>query len=118
MNLPHLSRHQAHVLVLWSAAMILGKSCETTTAACWLDHVVGGTYYAWRQRLRDWCYDACDKKGEKREEISVDTYFAPLLRWLLTWWADSPFLFSSSRSLPSVPDPSPSKIQVSLFRFA
>lgn len=86
-NMPHLSGPQAKVLALWSAAMILSKSCGTTTAAFWLAHTVGGTFHAWRQRLREWCYDACDKKGKQREEVSVVTCFAPLLRWILTWWA-------------------------------
>lgn len=67
--------------------MILGKSCGITTGACWLAATVGGTYDAWRQRLREWCYDAADKKGKQREEVSVVTCFAPLLRWILTWWA-------------------------------
>lgn len=87
MKLPHLSRPQAMVLALWSCAMILGKSCGTTTAAFWLAEVVGGTYHAWRQRLREWCYDKSDKKGAHREQVSVVTCFAPLLRWILSWWA-------------------------------
>jgi Transposase DDE domain len=87
MNMPHLSGPQAKVLAVWSAAMILGKSCGTTTAAYWLAHTIGGSYDAWRQRLREWCYDAPDKKGKQREEVSVVTCFAPLLRWILTWWA-------------------------------
>lgn len=86
-HLPQLSRPQAQVLALWSATMILGKSCGTTTAACWLVASVGGTYNAWRQRLRAWYYDAPAKKGNQREEVSVVTCFAPLLRWILTWWA-------------------------------
>lgn len=86
-HLPHLSRPQASVLALWSAAMILGKSCGTTTAACWLAQMMGGTYDAWRQRLREWCYNAPDKKGKQREEVHVVTCFAPLLCWILTWWA-------------------------------
>ena len=67
--------------------MILGKSCGITTAACWLASLLGGSDAAWRQRLREWCYDAGDKKGKQREEVSVVTCFAPLLRWILTWWA-------------------------------
>jgi len=87
MKLPHLSRPQAMVLALWSCAMILGKSCGTTTGAFWLAEVVGGTYEAWRQRLREWCYDKEEKKGKHREQIAVVTCFAPLLRWILSWWA-------------------------------
>jgi len=40
-----------------------------------------------RQRLREWCYDAEDKKGEKRQEVDVTLCFAPLLSWVLSWWS-------------------------------
>jgi Transposase DDE domain len=87
MHMPQLSGPQTKVLALWSVAMILGKSCGSTTAAYWLASILGGNYQAWRQRLREWCYDAGDKKGKQRIEVSVVTCFAPLLRWILTWWA-------------------------------
>lgn len=86
MKLPHLSRPQAMVLAWWSCAMILSRSCGTTTGAFWLAQVVGGTYEAWRQRLREWCYDKDDKKGKHREQVAVVSCFAPLLRWILSWW--------------------------------
>ncbi len=45
------------------------------------------------QRLREWCYNAADKKGKKRRELDVSTCFGPLLQWLLAWWpADQPRL--------------------------
>ena len=31
------------------------------------------------QRLREWCYGADEKKGEKRRELDVSTCFGPLL---------------------------------------
>jgi tetratricopeptide (TPR) repeat protein len=40
-----------------------------------------------RQQLREWCYDARDKKGEHRQQIEVSLCFAPLLCWILSWWA-------------------------------
>lgn len=48
--------------------------------------MLGGKPGAWRQRLREWCYDAPDKKGEQRREVVVEECFAPLLRWILSWW--------------------------------
>src|SRR5579863_5713652 len=104
MHLPHLSRPQARVLALWSAAMILGKSCGTTTAACWLAAVVGGTYGAWRQRLREWCYEAREKKGGQRGEVSVVTCFAPLLRWILTWWAEGEYRLAVAMDASTLSD--------------
>jgi hypothetical protein len=32
-----------------------------------------------RQRLREWCYEAQAKRGKKRQEVCVETCFAPLL---------------------------------------
>lgn len=48
--------------------------------------MLGGKPGAWRQRLREWCYDAQDKKGEQRRELVVQECFAPLLCWILRWW--------------------------------
>jgi hypothetical protein len=43
-----------------------------------------------RQQLREWCYEAPRKagakRGGKRQALDVTTCFAPLLRWVLTWW--------------------------------
>ena len=39
-----------------------------------------------RQRLREWCYDAPDKAGKRRQEVEVLACFGPLLAWLLSWW--------------------------------
>ncbi len=85
-HLPHLSRPQALVLAMWSYAMIFARSCGTTLCGAWLAELVGGSEEAWRQRLREWYYDAADKKGEHRCQIEVRECFAPLLRWVLAWW--------------------------------
>ena len=39
-----------------------------------------------RQRLREWYRGKEEKKGDKRQEIEVKTCFAPLTRWVLSWW--------------------------------
>ena len=85
-HLPHLSRPQALVLAMWSYTMIFARSCGTTLCGAWLAELVGGSEEAWRQRLREWYYDAVDKKGEHRCQIEVRECFAPLLRWVLAWW--------------------------------
>ena len=85
-HLPHLSRPQACVLALWSYAMIFARSCGTTLCGAWLAELVGGSEEAWRQRLREWYYDATDKTGEHRRQIEVRECFGPLLRWVLSWW--------------------------------
>ena len=39
-----------------------------------------------RQRLRECSLDREDKRGAKRQDLAVESCFAPLLRWILTWW--------------------------------
>ena len=85
--MPHLSRPQAYVLALWSYGMVLAKSCGITSVAALLAKLLDVSYSTMRQRLREWCYDAEDKKGEKRQEVDVTLCFAPLLSWVLSWWS-------------------------------
>ncbi len=90
---PQLSRPQAKVLALWSYGMVLAKSCGITLVCAALALQLGCSEASLVQRLREWCYGAKDKKGEKRRELDVGTCFAPLLRWILAWWpADHPRL--------------------------
>ncbi len=70
-HLPHLSRPQAHVLALWSFGMVLAKSCGITSVAGLLGELLGSSASTLRQQLREWCYDAQDKKGEPRQEVDV-----------------------------------------------
>src|SRR5437762_4315422 len=85
-HLPHLSRPQAHVLALWSYGMVLAKSCGITSVAALLADLLGSSMSTLRQQLREWCYDAQDKKGEHRQEVEVTLCFAPLLCWIVSWW--------------------------------
>src|SRR2546422_1198334 len=84
--LPHLSRPQAGVLALWSYGMVLAKSCGITSVVALLAQLVSTSESTLRQRLREWCYDATDKKGEQRQALEVSTCFGYLLRWVLAWW--------------------------------
>jgi hypothetical protein len=40
-----------------------------------------------RQQLREFCYEAKAKRGGPRQEVKVERCFAPLLAWVLSWWA-------------------------------
>jgi hypothetical protein len=86
-RMPHLSRPQAQVLALWSYGMVVAQSCGVTTVATLLGLLLGQSPATLRQRLREWCYAAPDKRGAQRQDLDVDTCFAPLLRWVLAWWA-------------------------------
>jgi len=85
-ELPHLSPAQARVLALWSYGMVLTQSCACHTIAVFLGLLSGEGYHALRQRLREWCYDASDKRGLNRQAVDVTVCFAPLLAWVLRLW--------------------------------
>ena len=85
-HLPHLSRPQATVLALWSVALIFVEHSGMSMVGAWLAQLMGGKEETWRQRLREWCYDAKDKKGTKRAQLEVTSCFGPLLRWIMDWW--------------------------------
>ncbi len=85
-HLPTLSPAQATVLALWSFGMVLARSCGITSVAALLAPLLGAKENTVRQRLREWCYDKDHKRGSQRQQLDVTTCFAPLLRWILTWW--------------------------------
>lgn len=82
----HLSKPKAVVLALWSFGMVMTQSCGLTTVAAFLASLLGQKENSVRQRLREWYCAASDKKGTHRQELDVTTCFAPLLRWVLSWW--------------------------------
>ncbi len=86
-HLPHLSKPQATVLALWSFGMVIAHSCGISAVAATLAELRGQPEATLRQRLREWCYDATDKRGANRQALEVSTCFAPLLQWVLHWWA-------------------------------
>src|SRR6266566_2979687 len=60
--LPKLSRPQAKVLAYWSYGMVLARSCGITLVCAALALQVDSSEQSLLQRLREWCYDAKDKK--------------------------------------------------------
>lgn len=85
-HLPHLSRAHAYVLALWSYGMVLTHSCGITSVTTVLAPLLACKENSLRQRLREWCYDAKDKRGTKRQDLDVAACFGPLLGWVLAWW--------------------------------
>ena len=65
-NLPHLSKPQALVLAMWSYGMVLARSCGLTAVAGFLSALLKRKENTVRQQLREWCYDAGDKRGKPR----------------------------------------------------
>lgn len=88
---PQLSKAQAFVLALWTLGMALARCCGTATVACFLARLLGQSDNTTRQRLREFYQEAAAKagaqRGIKRQDLDVTTCFAPLLRWLLSFWS-------------------------------
>ena len=85
-HMPHLSNPQAAVLALWSLGMVLARSCALTAVSLFLAEGLERKPNTVRQQLREWCYEAKAKRGGCRQEVKVETCFAPLLAWVLSWW--------------------------------
>jgi hypothetical protein len=85
-QLPHLSQPQAAVLALWSLGMVLARSCALTAVANFLATWQERKANSVRQQLREFCYEAEAKRGAKRQALAVESCFAPLLGWVLSWW--------------------------------
>jgi hypothetical protein len=85
-HMPHLSKPQAAVLAGWSLGMVLARSCALTAVSLFLAKGLDRKTNTVRQQLREWCYEAKAKRGKPRQELAVETCFAPLLAWVLSWW--------------------------------
>jgi hypothetical protein len=88
--LPHLSKPQATVLAGWSYGIACTRSCGRRTVALFLALLLTQKVGTVEQRLREWCYDAADKRGDKRQSLDVTTCFVPLLRWIVRLWRGTP----------------------------
>lgn len=82
-QLPQLSKSERRVLALYSFAVAMTQRCGLTTIACFLGMLLKRSPDSVRQRLREWNYEAEQKRGAGRREVEVEKSFAPLLRWML-----------------------------------
>ena len=85
-HLPQLSKPQAAVLALWSLGMVVARSCAVSAVSLFLARGLERKPNTVRQQLREFCYEAKAKRGKPRQELQVETCFAPLLAWVLSWW--------------------------------
>jgi Transposase DDE domain len=93
-HMPHLSKPQASVLALWSVGMVLARSCALTAVSCLLAAGLERKSNTVRQQLREFCYEAKAKRGGARQELQVESCFAPLLAWVLSWWEGNQLAFA------------------------
>ena len=86
-HLPHLSRPQLTGLALWvCGAIFAGSACQNAVASALS---AKGNWNSLRQYLREWLYDGSDRARPCQTELDVTLCFAPLLRWVLSWWLSS-----------------------------
>ena len=85
-HMGHLSKAQVTVLALWSFSMVMTRNSSVSAATVMLSALLNDKENTVRQRLREWYWDAADKKGTKRREIRVENSFVPLLNWILSKW--------------------------------
>jgi hypothetical protein len=88
-HLPHLSKPQATVLALWSLGMVVARSCALSAVSTFLAQGLERKAHTVRQQLREFCYEASAKRGGPRQEVKVETCFAPWLAWVGSGWAGS-----------------------------
>lgn len=66
--------------------MVIAKACGIVLVSAALALELGEKGANVLQRFREWCYAAKDKQGQKRRELEVSRCFAPVRKWLLSWW--------------------------------
>jgi hypothetical protein len=83
--LPHLRLAQRAVLAVWvQGAVLAGSACQSAVLNAL--EPFGHARHATRQRLREWTYDGADRAAPCSTRLDVAACFAPLLRWVLSWW--------------------------------
>ena len=84
-HLPSLRQAQREGLALWvTGAVLAGSACQSAVLTALAP--LGCARHALRQRLREWLYDGADRAAPCATTLEVGTCFAPLLRWVLSWW--------------------------------
>jgi hypothetical protein len=84
--LPNLSTSHAMNLGLLSYAMVLLDGCGMTRLSNGLAKIEQVPTPRLRQRLREFYYEAEDKRGKKRRAVEVQDCFEGLLRGILRGW--------------------------------
>lgn len=86
-RLPGLSVSQVRVLAEWSLGMVLARSCALTMVSLMWATEKREQLGTVRQRLREWCYPAEQKRGKGRQAVEVEPCFPALLAWIVGSWS-------------------------------
>lgn len=85
---PKLNKSQVKVLGLYSYGMALTKHCGQTIVCAFLALLLKLKSHNVRQRLKEFNYEAEQKRGSKRRELDVAEQFEALTSWILKQWQD------------------------------
>lgn len=84
-QLSELRPAQQRGLALWvTGAVLAGSACQSAVLNALVP--LGGARHALRQQLREWLDDGGDRAAPCATSLDVRACFAPLLRWVLSWW--------------------------------
>src|SRR5258708_31543019 len=83
-QMPQLSQSQARVLALYSFGVVVMRSSGMRTLSVFLGALLGRKENSVRQQLREFCYDAPDKRGQARQEVDITVCFGFLVAWVLS----------------------------------
>jgi hypothetical protein len=74
--------------------MVFARSCALTAVSLFLAQGLERKPNTVRQQLREFCYEAKAKRGQPRQELAVESCFAPLLGWVVRWWEGNQLAFA------------------------
>ena len=91
MRFPHLRTAVIRGLALWTLGIMLVRRAGLVAVSRQLMPLLGQGFHTVRQRLREFYQEAPAKagarRGLKRRDFAVADCFAPLLRWILSFWS-------------------------------
>lgn len=87
-RLPVLNPALAAVLALWTVGIVLARCCGLDSVTVQIASLLARPFDTVRQRLREFYQEASQKRGSHRKDFRVDGCFAPLLRWVTSFWSD------------------------------
>jgi hypothetical protein len=88
-RLPGLRPAQQRGLAEWVTGTLAASSaCEASVLEALAE--TPSAWHAARERLRAWLYDGADRPAPCRTQVDVQTCFAPLVQWVLSWWQGDP----------------------------
>ena len=110
-HLPQLPGRLRAVLALWVEGTLLGlNGCQDTVTLALAQSLKGARNpHTLRRRQRELLYDDADRIDSwgPGQELEVEGCFAPLLRWVRSWWVPTGGRALAQEPLVLAVDPTP-----------